>query len=697
MTVLEAIAPELVGTDNIRASMNHERWFKVVNNVLNVPPDNVLRGNFALMDNYIEAIHNYQAGEPSVGWWNDNLIDGVTYTDVCSCIEAINFLKTQEVLAVDIESRNLGYDGNKVLLIGFAYDDYKSIVIANFEKKILENLQTLFDKKDIKFIWHNGKFDTTRLSYLLGINARIDEDTMLQHYACINERKSTHGLKELGPLYLGTPAWDDELDNYKRKWCLQHRVKVSDFQYDMIPSKILLPYLYRDCCATFQLNKRFKILARSNSEQVYARLIRAANVFKDIEVQGALIDMNYIYELQDELDTKIYEAEKHVQATAREIWDPIQYAKDTGAKTYEKIFSHKSPKQLKWMLEQLVGPIASTRAEVLEKLAEDHPDIEFIEAIMDLRKYNKYMDTYVMGLQELVCKDGRLRCTYNLHGTETGRLSCSDPNLQNIPRDKLIKNLFKSSANKVLVQFDYSQAELRVLAYLSQDEYLRETYRDGKDLHDAMALKIFGPNFNKEQRVAAKTVNFGIPYGRGPGSMHAKLGMTLAEATKLIKDWYAAAPGAKKWVDEMRKRPYKKGEPYTTIFGRQRHYIITMDNRNHIENEAVNFPIQSVASDLTMTSLCEISDWIKSSGLSDRCIIVNTVHDSIVLECDNDADLLEQVVKVGVGIMSSVPKKYLTNPVLDFPFVADAEIGYKWGGLKDAAEYIEALRSVTKH
>ena len=209
-------------------------------------------------------------------------------------------------------------------------------------------------------------------------------------------------------------------------------------------------------------------------------------------------------------------------------------------------------------------------------------------------------------------------------------------------------------------------------------------------------IKIFGPNFTKEQRVAAKTVNFGIPYGRGPSSMHSKLNMSIAEATKLIKDWYAAAPGAKKWVDEMRKRPYQKGEPYTTLFGRQRHYIITMDNRNHIENEAVNFPIQSIASDLTMTSLCEISDWIKNNNLEQRCTIVNTVHDSIVLECDDDTDLLEQVVKVGVDIMSEVPKRYLTDPVLDFPFVADAEIGYKWGGMQDATEYIKTLRSDTE-
>lgn len=693
MTFLEAVAP---GLQNTKTTMNHERWFRVVNGVLQLPPDGVLKGNFSLMDQAIEAIHNFSLGEPQTGWWDDSKVHGQVFRDADGCMGAIDFLKTKKVLAVDIETCHTRYDNNRVLLIGFAWDDYESVVIANFEDDVLGNLQHLFWQKDITFIWHNGKFDTTRLKYLLGIDARIDEDTMLMHYGCINERKGTHSLKDLGPLYLNAPQWDDELEEYKRRWCQQHKVKIKDFTYDMIPLTILIPYLYRDACATFQLRKHFDNLIREGSMPVYRRLIEAANVFKEIEYTGALIDMNYIYELHDELDTKIYVAEKHVQETAAQVWDPVKYMHDTGAKTYSHTFSHKSPKQLKWMLEQLVGPISDTRAETLERLAEEHPEIEFINAIMDLRKYNKYMDTYVTGLNELVCKDGRLRCTYNLHGTETGRLSCSEPNLQNIPRNKLIKNLFKSSHGKVLVQLDYSQAELRVLAWLSQDEYLRKTYREGKDLHDAMALKIFGEGFTKEQRVAAKTVNFGIPYGRGPASMHTKLGMTIPEATKLIRDWYAAAPGAKKFVDAMRKRPYQKGEPYTTIFGRQRHYIITTENRNHIENEAVNFPIQSVASDLTVSSLCAIYKTLKERGLDQHCQIVNTVHDSIVLECDDDADILEQVVQIGEGIMSTLPYKYLTEPKLDFPFKADTEIGYKWGELKDATEYIKELRSDTE-
>lgn len=689
--IVDNIEPNLPEDHVVRTTMNHEKWFKIIGGVLNIPSENALRGNFVLVDKLIEALHNFKHWQPQKGIWDDSKIQGVTYTSVEDCIQAIKFLSTQKVLACDIETRNTGYSKNKLLLLGIAYNDYDAIVISNFDDKVLQELQKLFDREDIVFIWQNGKFDTSRLMYLVNLRARIDEDTMLQHYAGINEHKGTHGLKDLGELYLQTPPWDDELNNFKRKWCLQNRVKMADFQYDMIPLEVLIPYLYRDTCAAFQLNKLFKTLMRPGSEGVYRSLIRAANVFKEIEYNGCLIDIDYIYELQDELDTLILEANRKVKETSAVLWDPSLYMLETGARAFPGPFNLKSPKQLKWMLERATGEkLEKTDRDTLDRLVEDYPEIPFIQAICDLRKYNKYMDTYVQGMFDVMDTDHRVRCTFNLHGTETGRLSCSDPNMQNIPRSKMIKNLFVAPKGYQLVQFDYSQAELRTLAWLSQDEYLRETYREGKDLHDAMALKIFGPGFTKEQRVAAKTVNFGIPYGRGPGSIRGKLHMSMGEATKLVRDWYAAAPGAKRFVDSMRKVPYV-AEPYTTVFGRQRHYIITADNRNHVENEAVNFPVSSVASDLTMLSVCSIHDQLIAEGIDAR--IVNTVHDSIIIECIDDPAALKRVVEIGTSTMANMPKKYLVEPPLDFPFKADAEIGPKWGGLQDADTFIEQKTS----
>lgn len=685
--LVDTVFPDFPEDKKVTTSGNSERWFKVINDVLNIPAENILRGNFTLLDKTLEVLHNFKEGGPEKGWWDDSQVYGDVFDTVIECLQVIRFLSKQKILAVDIETRNTGYSHNKVLLIGFAYTNYASAVINCYEPEVVQALKDLFKHEDITFVWQNGKFDTCRLKYLLGIDARVDEDTMLQHYAGINERRGTHGLKDLGALYLQAPQWDDELTAYKRKWCLANKVKMADFQYDMIPKEILLPYLYRDTCATYQLYHLFKRLMRPGSERVYKMLIKASNVFKEIEYNGCLVDINYIYQLQDELDTLILEAEKHVKEISATLWDPVEYMQDTGAKAFPGNFNIKSPKQLKWMLEKVTGDkLDKTDKEMLDNLVDMYPEIPFIQAVCDLRKYNKYMDTYVQGILDVMDEDNRVRCTFNLHGTETGRLSCSSPNIQNIPRSKMIKNLFIAPPGYSLVQFDYSQAELRVLAWLSQDEYLRETYREGKDLHDAMALKIFGSDFTKEQRVAAKTVNFGIPYGRGPGSIRGKLHMTMGEATKLVRDWYTAAPGAKRFVDKMRKVPYNP-EPYTTVFGRQRHYIVTMDNRNHVENEAVNFPVSSTASDLTLLSLCAIHDQLIKEGIDAR--IVNTVHDSIIIECVDDPKALKRVVEIGTSIMANTPKERLTTPVLDFPFKADAEIGYKWGGLQDADKAIE--------
>lgn len=165
--------------------------------------------------------------------------------------------------------------------------------------------------------------------------------------------------------------------------------------------------------------------------------------------------------------------------------------------------------------------------------------------------------------------------------------------------------------------------------------------------------------------------------------MKSKLHMSMAEASKLVSDWYKAAPGAKRFVDKMRKVPYN-AEPYSTIFGRQRHYVITMENRNHVENEAVNFPVSSIASDLTMMSVCSIHDQLLQEGIDAR--IVNTVHDSIIIECIDDPAVLQRVVEIGTSTMANMPKQFLVDPPLDFPFRADAEIGKSWGALEDADE-----------
>lgn len=684
MNLLDAVYPNFPTDRKVESTQHFDMFWKIAGRTLYVPSQHILHSRYDLLDTYIEAVNNFasipvhELDMSMAESWNTNRLMRYVCTTEDDVQDALITLRQQKYLACDIETSDVSYNGNKLLLLGIAWSPTEAVAITIFTPQVVEWLNSLFAAPNIRFIWHNGKFDTTRLKYLSGITARIDEDTLLMHYVGINEKKGTHGLKDLASLYLQAPAWEDALKEYKKTWCRQNKIKLSDFKYSMFPRSVIIPYLHLDCIATYRLCFRFKKLMREGTETLYRMVIRAANTFKDIELAGNYVDQEYINELEQILKAEIDTSQKDLAEAVDRLWDPVAYAKETATKSYSREFNERSPKQLKWLLEKIAGrQLASSDKFVMEELIEEFPDEPFLKAISNLRKARKYLDTYVIGIRDSICPDGRIRCTYNLHGTETGRLSSDSPNMQNIPRNKLIKNIFVAAPGRKLIQLDYSQAELRVLAYLSQDTYLKDTYKRGEDLHGSMARAIFGEGFTKEQRVAAKTVNFGIPYGRGAGSIASMLNMSFGEAAKLIQDWFRAAPGAKVFVDTMRALP-TKGEVYTTPFGRQRHFIITNENLNGVQNESVNFPIQSIASDCTVNSIMEIHDFLLEKGYD--AFICNTVHDSIIIDCIDDEKVIADVAKQAKIIMETVPSKYLTD--LDFPFVADESIGVKWGELE---------------
>ena len=700
--LVHTICPNFPEDRNVRETHDSTAWYVVGGNptTLYIPPINYLKTSPIEIDRFAEAVRNFTIMDISnieFDWDNLTLLEFRGESCLEGMQQLLPLIQNKEV-AVDIETRQIIFEDNRLLSIGFAFDDntcyaFYDIPIVGAtntlksDDVVFEALQNLLNNESTTYIWHNGKFDTTRLMYLCKLRGRIDEDTMLKHYACINEKKGTHGLKDLGRLYLQAPAWDDELDKIKRDWCRKNKKKLGEFMYDDIPTSVLIPYMQRDCIATLRLNKKFNELKREGSDFIYRTLIKASEVYGRLELNGIRVDIDYLEDLDFELETQIKEAQRHLDEVANKIWDIEEYRTDTGAKTLKnEAFNVKSPKQLKWMLSKVLGyNVGSTDSNTLEELIREcehgyikNPEAkEFIESIAILRKVNKYMDTYVQGIKSVICSDFRVRCTYNLHGTETGRLSCSDPNMQNIPRDKKIKNIFVSAPGYKLVQLDYSQAELRVLALLSGDEFMIKSYQEGRDFHDAVAEKMFGPNFDKEQRVLAKTINFGIAYGRGPSSLAETFNKTMSEARAIIEDWYKPMPQVRQYINNRRKMP-SRNEPCISLLGRERHFVITNENLNHVQNEYINTPIQSLASDFTMLSLLEIDDWIQDTKIDAK--IVATVHDSIILEVKDDQDLINKVVEKCINIMSNVPQKYVeNNPV---PFIADAEVGCSWGGLK---------------
>lgn len=711
-SLTSVVCPNFPSDRKTKETTDSQSWYRIraVDRTLMVPPIKVLKCNPWELDKFIEAVQHFAEADlesPRYRWTDDDL-ELSEYGGEAGCLRGIAEIKREGLLsgeiACDIETRHAQWNHNILLSIGFAVTENKCIALYDIpirgsvccerdhcerSTSVYDALQDLFSTPGIVWTWQNGKFDCGKLKYLCNIDARVDEDTMLMHYACVNEKKGTHGLKDLGQLYLQAPAWDAELDRTKKEWCRKNKTVLADFMYDFLPVSTLIPYMQRDCIATRRLRPVFASIARPGSDFIYRKLIEASNAYLRVELAGVHIDLDYLEELEYELDVKIEAGQKRIQKVAQQVWDPRLYQQETGAKGLPgAVFNIGSPAQLKWMFKQLLGyavpstdknMIAQLVAEVKAGYITDELAREFILSIGDTRKYAKYMKTYVLGMRKVVCADERVRGTFNLHGTETGRLSSTNPNMQNIPRDATIKNLIVAKKGYKLLQLDYSQAELRVLAVLSDDPYLVQVYLDGRDLHDAIATEMFGSEFTREQRNMAKSINFGIAYGRGPSSIAKNFNRTVEEARAIIAKWYKPMPKVKQYIDGQRNK-VRKSAPCVTLFGRERHFVVTDENFNHVQNEYINTPVQSTASDLTMFSLLEIDRYLLEHPEIDARI-VTTVHDSIILEVVDDDDVLRLLAEVCTRIMSSVPERFIEN--LRVPFKADADTGYRWGDMHD--------------
>ena len=323
--VLKAIAPDMPEDRHVKQTRDVMSWYKIVfaTRTLMVPPMNIIKTNMRELERFSEAVKAFESADldsPEYRWDDEDLVlSEATGPYIINALKSIpnKARALGGLIAVDIETRRVEWEDNRLLSIGFAYGPSHCIAIydipipgARYEGPkldpnviltVFETIEMVLNQYDIEYIWHNGKFDVGRLKYLAGIDARVDHDTMLQHFACINEKQGTHGLKDLGQLYLQAPAWDDELDKIKREWCRQRKVPLKEFMYDYIPTSTLIPYMQRDCIATYRLHHVFNKLARPGSEFIYRQLCRASTAYGSIELAGQKIDVDYLEELERKL------------------------------------------------------------------------------------------------------------------------------------------------------------------------------------------------------------------------------------------------------------------------------------------------------------------------------------------------------------------------------------------------------------
>ena len=651
---------------HLKETADDEQFYKTMDGTFYVPPIAYLKNNLPELMTLQEAFESYYNSENETPEeWDLNNVNKRLYSSTRDIIKLVRYLNKQEEIAVDIETTGFSFFDDEMLLLvlSWGYDDVA--IIDNFSPAVISYLQQLFLNEEITFIWHNGKFDTSRLKAFFDLDARVDEDTMLMHYIGFNENRGTHGLGYLAMLHLQAPNWEKDLDKIKRQETKGRKIKLAEFNYGMFPKEDLVHYGYYDGLATYRLYKHFKEQFPEERIFIYKKLVEASNYLADIELKGVYADQEMISKLDKELTVEYGDLQRELDDFTAHLWDIEAYKRDRGAQSVSEQFNPNSPQQLKWILGQMGHIVDDTSEKTLQKI-----DSEFARTLLKLRRNNKYRRTYVNGLRKSVDSDGRIHTNYNLHGTVTGRLSSSNPNLQNIPRDKTIKNIFRATPGTMFTEADYSQAELRVLAVLADDPWLQNVYKEGKDLHSEIAIQFYGEDFTSEDRVKAKMVNFGIAYGSGANTMSENLGIPKHEAQRLLDDWYRPMPNVRKYFDDKIKTAFEQ-KISTTPFGRRRNFILTSKNKFAVRNEAMNTTIQGTASDLTLFSLTEIQKELTERNLGS---VVLTVHDSIIAE--HDPKYADEVAEVMVRHMEEVPKKYLKT---DVPFKADIDTGELWG------------------
>ena len=442
----------------------------------------------------------------------------------------------------------------------------------------------------------------------------------------------------------------------------------------------MLGYANTEDYATARAKIRADLAATPSVQQVFEKIEKPLmEVVRRMNAIGVAVDKTTLNKLAKEYN-------KELEAIAARIYRAAGHE-----------FNINSPKQLGVVLydELKINPAKqkktatgarTTREDELVKLSEMHP---IINDVLAYRELAKLLGTYVEKIPALIDREGRLHSTFVQTGAATGRMSCEDPNLQNIPikteHGRRIREAFAAPKGRVLVAIDYSQIELRIAAGLSGDETLSEVFRTGGDIHTAVASRVFGvppEQVDREMRRRAKVINFGILYGMGVNALKDNLGAGVKreEAATYLDDYFKSFSGLAIWIEEVKQDATRLG--YTeTIFGRRRYFPGLKSPlpqlRAQAERMAVNAPIQGTQSDIIKLAMVEADRIIEENKWRGDCALVMQVHDELVYEMsEKNADEMAEVLK---KVMQDVaPVEKLSN----VPIVAEAKKGKNWGEMK---------------
>ena len=579
-------------------------------------------------------------------------------------------LEAAELFAFDTETTSLDYMVAEVVGVSFAVEpgaaayvplahDYPGAPDQLNRDKVLEALRPLLEDADTDKVGQHLKYDANVLANH-GITLRgIHDDTMLESYI-LDAAGSRHDLDTLALKYLGqrTIHFEDIAGK-----------GAKQLTFNQVPIEQAAPYAAEDAEVTLRLHQMLseKLNQTPSLSALYRELeMPLVPVLSRIERNGALVCRDTLAAHSQELGERILSLE----AKAHEL---------AGGP-----FNLGSPKQLGEILfNQLELPVLrktpkgapSTAEEVLAELALDYP---LPAVLMEYRSLSKLKSTYTDKLPEMIdARTGRVHTSYHQAVTATGRLSSSDPNLQNIPirtdEGRRIRQAFIASPGCKIVAADYSQIELRIMAHLSQDEGLLNAFANELDVHSATAAEVFGVKIDAvsgDQRRKAKAINFGLIYGMSAFGLAKQLGLGRNEAQDYIDLYFARYPGVADYMARTRELAHEVG--YVETLKGRRLYLPEINAKNRqrqqaAERTAINAPMQGTAADMIKMAMLAVDEWVISSTIDARMIM--QVHDELVFEVEAGA-VDELCETVGV-LMSEVG-------LLDVPLLVEAGTGDNW-------------------
>ncbi|EPB6518758.1 DNA polymerase I [Vibrio parahaemolyticus] len=594
-----------------------------------------------------------------------------TILDEASFNAWLEKLKAAELFAFDTETDSLDYMVANLVGLSFAIDegiaayvpvahDYLDAPEQLDRDWVLEQLKPILEDDAQAKVGQNLKYDASVLARY-GIEMKgIKYDTMLASYV-YNSVGGKHDMDSLALRFLQHSCISFEQIAGKGK---------NQLTFNQIELEQASPYAAEDADVTLRLHNRLfaNIEQDEKLKSVYEEIeMPLVPVLSRIERTGVLIDDMKLSAQSVEIAARLEELEQKAYEIA------------------EQEFNMNSPKQLQAILFEKMGlPVVkktpsgtpSTNEEVLQELALDYP---LPKLILEYRGLAKLKSTYTDKLPKMINPStGRVHTSYHQAVTATGRLSSTDPNLQNIPirneEGRRIRQAFVAPAGYKILAVDYSQIELRIMAHLSGDQALLDAFRDGKDIHAATAAEIMGVSIDQvssEQRRRAKAVNFGLIYGMSAFGLAKQLGIPRGEAQAYMDKYFERYPGVMQYMEDTRSAAADKGY-VETIFGRRLH-LPEIKSRNGMrrkaaERAAINAPMQGTAADIIKKAMLLVDQWIQEEG-NGRVKFLMQVHDELVFEVE-ESSLSE--------IESKVQKLMESAAELKVPLVAEAGHGDNW-------------------